>query len=228
MTMEKNTPTTPFAMRCTQEQFDDVKEELGKYKRIYAIVSFYGFQILILRGKSVTNVNKEFCDAEEIPIIPVWDKSLFLKMAGKPDPESRELIGYKINPEFDITAEELAVLLRCGYDEKDGLFLWTGSKYNQDHILARAERLGIVGEGKWLVPVYRETVPVKTPLEALELMKDRMYQHLQNENGSTLLIDELRDLGLTVHTEAVGGGRITGTYEQQKALPDNTKYTPVT
>lgn len=37
---QPTTPTTPFAMRCTQEQFDDVKEELEKYQRIYKSDNF--------------------------------------------------------------------------------------------------------------------------------------------------------------------------------------------
>lgn len=148
---------TPFAMRCTQEQFESVEDELNQmgYDTILA-VNFTTFPYLtIWTDKIITSKCREFLVNMNTPIHEAWDKPLFLKMAGKPDAESRELLGYKRNPELNITAEELAVLLRCGYDEKDGLFIWINSKYNQDHIFERAYTLGIVGEGKWLVPVYK-------------------------------------------------------------------------
>lgn len=155
--MNQNQAITPFAMRCTQEQFDDVKEELKEYQDVKDIDSFDIFNVLYFNGSCVTNIKDTdvVFAFSNLSLIEAWDKPLFLKMAGKPDAESRELLGYKRNPELDITAEELAVLLRCGYDEKDGLFIWINSKYNQDHIFERAYTLGIVGEGKWLVPVYK-------------------------------------------------------------------------
>ena len=157
--MNQNQAITPFAMRCTQEQFDDVKEELIQMGYDVSTACAFGtYNYLKIRSKTmVSSCHYSNIEVLNIPFSDHWDKSLFLKMAGKPDAESRELLGYKRNPELDITAEELAVLLRCGYDEKDGLFIWINSKYNQDHIFERAQSLGIVGEGKWLVPVYRET-----------------------------------------------------------------------
>lgn len=151
-------PITPFAMRCTQEQFDDVKEELKEYQIGYWIFSFIDYPILLLTDGGVTNTNESTC-AEQNIIVGDWDKSLFLKMAGKPDPESRELIGYKRNSQFYITAKQLAGLIGCSEREQDGLFFLCRDVYDSlanDEFIARAIALGIVGEGKWLVPVYRE------------------------------------------------------------------------
>ena len=153
---QPTTPTIPFAMRCTQEQFDDVKEELEEYKRIYWILDFTRYPVLLSDKNGVTNTGEWYCKDNSLPPHN-WDKSLFLKMAGKTDPESRELIGYKINTDSPITAKELGRLLDCSHVEMNGLFFW------EIHIrlgevisgyLNRAITLGIVGEGKWLVPVY--------------------------------------------------------------------------
>ena len=153
---QPTTPTTPFAMRCTQEQFDDVKEELEEYQKIYCIFPFNDYPVLHLDEEGVTNIGERYCQYSSIPLYD-WDKSLFLKMAGKVEPESRELIGYKINTDSPITAKELGRLLDCSHVEMNGLFFW------EIHIrlgevisgyLNRAQELGIVGEGKWLVPVY--------------------------------------------------------------------------
>lgn len=155
----KTNPTTPFAMRCTQEQFDDTKEELKEYVSMRAITSFDEYPVLIFDEiKFCTNCMEtdSWIIRNKIPVLD-WDKSLFLKMAGKPDPESRELNGYKRNPDFDITVEQLAGLLGGTSLEKDGLYFWEGTYYSQPFL--RSVQLGIVGEGKWLVPVYKQEEP---------------------------------------------------------------------
>lgn len=72
-----------------------------------------------------------------------------------------ELIGYKRNPELDVTARQLAELLGCTHAEKNGMFFW-GNNLKEDHLsynyLNRAIHLGIVGKGKILIPVYKEKV----------------------------------------------------------------------
>ena len=148
-------PTTPFAMRCTQEQFDDVKEELEEYQKFYAIFPFYDYPVLHLDKEGVTNVGERYCQYNSTPLYN-WDKSLFLKMAGKP--EQKELIGYKRNSELPITPRELGMFLNFSWGEKNGLF-YRKDELNTQSFL-RAITLGIVGEGKWLIPVYE---PEPTP-----------------------------------------------------------------
>lgn len=150
-------PTTPFAMRCTQEQFDDVKEELKEYQAGYWIFSFIDYPILLLTDCGVTNTNDATCTENNI-IIGDWDKSLFLKMAGKPQ---KELIGYKRNPDSPITAKELGRLLNCSRREINGLF-FSVIDFDLSSAYSRAIELGIVGEGKWLVPVYAPEPPVSS------------------------------------------------------------------
>jgi len=142
-------------MRCTQEQFDDVKEELKEYQDVKDIDSFDIFNVLYFNGSYVTNIKDTdvVFAFSNLSLIDAWDKSLFLKMAGKPDAESRELLGYKRNPEFPITAEQLPCIIGGTSLEKGGLYFWEGT-YESEPFL-RACKLGIVGEGKWLVPVYK-------------------------------------------------------------------------
>lgn len=153
--MHQNQVITPFAMRCTQEQFESVEDELNQmgYDTILA-VNFTTFPYLtIWTDKIITSKCREFLVNMNTPIHEAWDKPLFLKMAGKPDAESRELLGYKRNPELDITAEQLPCIIGGTSLEKDGLYFWEGTYDSEPFI--RAQSLGIVGEGKWLVPVYK-------------------------------------------------------------------------
>ena len=208
----KNNPITPFAMRCTQEQFDDVKEELRKYQRVYMIFDFGHYPVLFLDEAGVTNTREWYCKANSLPLYD-WDKSLFLKMAGKPEPESRELIGYKRNSELGINLKHLCFILGCHpLENPDGLFFW-GNNFKESKEYIRSCELGIVGEGKWLVPVYgqEEKTWEQISKENLELA---MRVPELSEPSSLLNPDNWRIAA--PRTESVGGGRITGTYEQQK------------
>ena len=263
---QPTTPTIPFAMRCTQEQFDDVKEELEKYQRIYSIFDFTRYPVLLLDNAWVTNTGEWYC-RDTHTHLHHWDKSLFLKMAGKPDPESRELIGYKINPKMDITNEQLGKLLDCEIFEYNG-FIWSGGKSWISPIPAyiRAVELNIVGEDKILVPVYAtenyEIIDLKPlPQSEVDRIKEATFIRgtpewqksvreidVTKEPVSEQLIRTLNDdevLSLTQNcklnisdyvkylsfkkgrfwnnnTDTTNmkptqcGGRITGTYEQQK------------
>lgn len=187
-----NTAITPFAMRCTQEQFDDVKEELAVYRRIYMIYDFNRYPVLLSDKNGVTNTGEWYCDDNSLPLLD-WDKELFLKMAGKPDAESRELLGYKRNPEFDITYKDIGALLRAEFYDFHISDIWEieDCKGAGSEFFRRALQLGIVGEGKWLVPVYRE---------------DETEPELS-------VVDQLRKMGIIVDT-SVSLRHLT--YEQQK------------
>ncbi len=266
---QPTTPTTPFAMRCTQEQFDDVKEELKEYQRIIEIDSFDIFNVLYFNGSYIMNISDKdvIFKRGNLSLVPVWDKSLFLKMAGKPESESRELIGYKINPKMDITNEQLGKLLDCEIFEYNG-FIWSGGKSWISPIPAyiRAVELNIVGEDKILVPVYAtenyEIIDLKPlPQSEVDRIKEATFIRgtpewqksvreidVTKEPVSEQLIRTLNDdevLSLTQNcklnisdyvkylsfkkgrfwnnnTDTTNmkptqcGGRITGTYEQQK------------
>lgn len=236
-------PITPFAMRCTQEQFDDVKEELEKYQRIYSIFDFTRYPVLLLDNAGVTNTGEWYC--RDTPThLHHWDKSLFLKMAGKPDPESRELIGYKRNPKMDVTNEQLGKLLDCEIFEYNG-FIWSGGKSWISPIPAyiRAVELNIVGEDKILVPVYREeATESNTIYRDVHTEEEMLRQQAEFEAGGTKetiiykvdspepipfvpphpFNDQYRSMDTSPipehyfkqHLSDVT--RITGTYEQQK------------
>lgn len=241
--MNQNQAITPFAMRCTQEQFDDVKEELKEYQAGYWIFSFIDYPILLLTDCGVTNTNDATCTENNI-IIGDWDKSLFLKMAGKPDPDSRELIGYKRNPKMDVTNEQLGKLLDCEIFEYNG-FIWSGGKSWISPIPAyiRAVELNIVGEDKILVPVYREeATESNTIYRGVHTEEEMLRQQAEFEAGGTKetiiykvdspepipfvpphpFNDQYRSMDTSPipehyfkqHLSDVT--RITGTYEQQK------------
>jgi len=205
--MNQNQAITPFAMRCTQEQFESVEDELNQmgYDTILA-VNFTTFPYLtIWTDKIITSKCREFLVNMNTPIHEAWDKPLFLKMAGKPDPESRELIGYKINPDFDLSYGDLEGLLRCEfYDMHNDIWELKDCEGQGSEFFVRAVELGIVGEGKWLIPVYREeeNSTATNPLTTVNFGNpiDESWQ-------ATLLNEKNLDWLPPV---------VRGTYEQQK------------
>jgi len=213
---QPTTPTTPFAMRCTQEQFDDVKEELEKYREIGSIDPFDFYNILFVDDTKVLNLseNDSWLRNHNVPIVETWDKSLFLKMAGKPESESRELIGYKRNPKMDVTNEQLGKLLDCEIFEYNG-FIWSGGKSWISPIPAyiRAVELNIVGEDKILVPVYREEeteIDFERELDLSDKLfgvitppeiKKKKVQIFQDVKNGKITISECFDRLLKLHEE---------------------------
>ena len=130
--------------------------------------------------------------------------SQLVKMAGKPQ---MELIGYKINPESPITAYELSCLLNCGMNIENGLFFWK-DHYKESELsdpVGRALALGIVGEGKWLVPVYKQKETEHIPF---------VPPHPFNDQYRSMDTSPIPEHYFKQHLSDVT--RITGTYEQQK------------
>lgn len=152
---QPTTPTTPFAMRCTQEQFESIREEIEKNGGRIVSISDFEWTIFPYLTNSFNDTLLEFGSTvvtEGRTVYETFDKKILFKCCGW---EEKELIGYKINPESPITAEELGRLLNCSRREVNGLF-FSVIDFDLSSAYSRADQLGIVGEGKWLVPVYKQ------------------------------------------------------------------------
>ena len=155
----------PIAMRCNQEQFETVKDEI--VKRGGKIVSVYNsswdsrpYLTNNFNGVSFEfgNTFDEYKSGYNRTVYETFDKDIFLEACGW----GRKIKGYKRNPKMDVTARQLAYLLNCSFTEKGGLFFWVDSYLGfiaQVEYITRAQSLNIIGKDKILVPVYEEEQP---------------------------------------------------------------------
>lgn len=86
----------------------------------------------------------------------------------------KKIIGYKRNPNMNVSAAQLAGLLSCNESEEEGLFFW-GCHFSENNpvyrVISRAVELNIIGEDKILIPVYEEEKPVKQQMSLNEYIQ---------------------------------------------------------
>lgn len=160
----------PIAMRCDEAQFESIKDQLielgcvivdiGNHwdKLCYLVNNYNG--VIFHISNTVADTNDTYGRTN----YETFDPEIFLAACGK----ERKIIGYKRNPNMDVTAKQLSALLKCSSEEKDGLFYWHISP-----ALDRAKSLNIIGEDKLLIPVYEE---ITTPSLDEFLKMDREQQ----------------------------------------------------
>lgn len=159
----------PIAMRCTQEQFETLINDILKRGGSVVNGESSNCDFLPYFTNNIDGVYLQFGSIYDSAIhdfnrtvYETFDRNIFLEACGWKDAE-RKIIGYKRNPKMDVTARQLAYLLNCSFTEKGDLFFWLDSYLGfiaQVEYITRAKSLNIIGEDKMLVPVYEEEEPI--------------------------------------------------------------------
>lgn len=168
----------PIAMRCTQEQYETVKDEIVKRGgKIKSIRNWNSFPYLT---NNINGVSFEFGNTYDDwrliyhrTVYETFDRNIFLEACGW----GRKIIGYKRNPNMDVTACQLAALLGCVNTEEDGLFFWGWAA--KHGIVTRAQSLNIIGEDKMLVPVYEEEKELPSTDKTYTLEQYNTFNEMQ-------------------------------------------------
>lgn len=152
----------PIAMRCTQEQFERVKEEIEKKGGLILCINpnweHSNWLVNDYNCKPNCFTNFHQIIPEHRVLYETFDKKILFESCGWEWEEPKgKLIGYKLNTDMDVTKKQLSVLLDGEIFENNG-FIWSGG---EDWIKSvpsynRAVELNIIGEDKMLVPVYEE------------------------------------------------------------------------
>ena len=169
----------PVAMRCNQEQYETLKDEIVKRGgKIKSIRNWNSFPYLT---NNINGVSFEFGNTYDDwrliyhrTVYETFDRNIFLEACGW----GRKIKGYKRNPKMDVTAEQLAALLECSGYEENGLFLW-GEDVDREGIVDCAQSLNIIGEDKMLVPVYEEEKELPSTDKTYTLKQYNTFNEMQ-------------------------------------------------
>lgn len=73
-----------IAMKCTQEQFDAIKDKLSGFKIIERVTYFHTENYLVncFRRNVCTNLNRDLCLAWTANIHETWNEEIFLNACG--------------------------------------------------------------------------------------------------------------------------------------------------
>lgn len=102
----------PIAMRCTQEQFEDIREELKEIQSTDSMFSLLDFPYLTNYYNYVFNIGsiRNNMIQNKVEIYEQWDKNIFL-----------EACGIETKPTLEEVKEYFkdAKIVRCAYTEKE-------------------------------------------------------------------------------------------------------------